>query len=129
MSLAVADLDKAVQFYREGSGLPQMESPPSVAFFSLSGTWLGLSLRDDLASDAGVSPDGSGYSSINLAQNVATEAEVDQTLEQAITAGTTPIKSAQKAGWGGYHAYFADPDEHIWEVAHNPFFWVGPKDN
>ena len=24
--------------------------------------------------------------------------------------------------WGGYTAYFADPDGHLWEVAHNPHF-------
>jgi len=21
-----------------------------------------------------------------------------------------------------------DPDGHLWEVAHNPFFWIGPVD-
>lgn len=26
--------------------------------------------------------------------------------------------------WGGYSGYFADPDGHLWEVAHNPFFPV-----
>jgi len=24
--------------------------------------------------------------------------------------------------WGGYSGYFADPDGHPWEVAHNPFW-------
>lgn len=128
VSLGVANLDKAVRFYRDGLKLPQMDSPPSVAFFNLDGTWLGLALREDLASDAGISPEGSGYSGINLAHNVATEAEVDQTLDQAIKAGATLIKPAQKADWGGYHGYFADPDGHLWEVAFNPFFWVGPED-
>ena len=26
--------------------------------------------------------------------------------------------------WGGYDAYFADPDGHLWEVAWNPFWTV-----
>ena len=30
--------------------------------------------------------------------------------------------------WGGYSGYFADPEGYLWEVAHNPLFWVGPKD-
>ena len=31
-------------------------------------------------------------------------------------------KPAQKTFWGGYAGYFADPDGHLWEVAHNPGF-------
>ena len=30
------------------------------------------------------------------------------------------LRKAGKVFWGGYTAYFADPDGHIWEVAHNP---------
>ncbi len=29
---------------------------------------------------------------------------------------------------GGYSGYFKDPDGYLWEVAHNPHFWVGPED-
>ena len=32
------------------------------------------------------------------------------------------MKPAQRVFWGGYSGYFADPDGHLWEVAHNPFF-------
>ena len=28
----------------------------------------------------------------------------------------------EKVFWGGYSGYFADPEGHLWEVAHNPFF-------
>ena len=28
----------------------------------------------------------------------------------------------QKVFWGGYTGVFADPDGHLWEVAHNPAF-------
>jgi hypothetical protein len=24
--------------------------------------------------------------------------------------------------WGGYSGYVADPDGHVWEYAHNPFW-------
>jgi len=128
VALAVGDLEKSVAFYRDGLGLPMLKSSPDVAFFDLNGTWLGLSGREDLAKDATVSPEGSGFSGITLAHNVASEAEVDQTIDQALTAGATLIKPAQKSDWGGYHGYFADPDGHLWEVAHNPFSWVGPAD-
>ena len=38
------------------------------------------------------------------------------------------IRPAQDVFWGGYSGYFADPDGHLWEVAWNPHFWPGPKD-
>ncbi|MEO9822428.1 MAG: VOC family protein [Paracoccaceae bacterium] len=127
IALGVADLAKAIAFYQKGLGLPKIDSPPSVAFFDLNGTWLGLSPREDLAKDAGVSTDGHGYSAVHLAHNVSSETAVDQVLKQATDAGATLVKPAIRAAWGGYHGYFADLDGHIWEVAHNPFLQVGPK--
>jgi catechol 2,3-dioxygenase-like lactoylglutathione lyase family enzyme len=128
IALAVADLERSVAFYEDGLGLPRMASPPQVAFFNLDGTWLGLSERDVLAADATVSPAGSGYAGFNLAHNVADKSEVDAVLEQAEAAGATIVKPAQDASWGGYHGYFADPDGQLWEVAFNPFAWIGPED-
>jgi len=128
ITLGVADLERSIRFYEQGLGLPRMESPPEVAFFPLNGTWLGLYGREALAEDAGVAPQGSGFEGITIAHNVTSEAEVDTLLHQAIAAGATLIKPAQKADWGGYSGYFADPDGHLWEIAHNPLFWVGPKD-
>lgn len=128
VSLGVKDLESSIKFYRDGLSLPMLESPPGVAFFNLNGTWLGLSNRDGLAKDAGVNSDGSGYSGINLAHNVSSEKEVVEVLDQAIKAGATLVKQPQKADWGGFHCYFKDLDGHIWEVAYNPFAWVGPKD-
>ncbi|USG60167.1 VOC family protein [Sneathiella marina] len=129
VSLAVQDLEKSINFYRDGLGLPMIESPPTVAFFDLNGTWLGLCERSALANDATVSPIGSGYSGFNLCHNVMTEGEVDKLMAEALEVGATEVKSPQKAHWGGYHGYFADPDGHLWEIAHNPFGWVGPKDD
>lgn len=128
VSLAVRDLDRSRAFYEAGLGLPRIDSPAGVEFFALDGTWLGLSERESLARDAGVSSEGAGYSGINLAHNVASEDEVDAVLAAAVEAGATLVKPASRADWGGYHGYFADPDGHLWEVAYNPFFWIGPKD-
>lgn len=128
IALAVNDLEKSAQFYREGLGFPQLESPPGVAFFQLAGTWLGLSEREALAKDANVSSEGNGYNGFNLAHNVSSQAEVEQLIEQASKAGATIVKPAQQADWGGYHGYFKDLDGHLWEIAYNPFLWVGPAD-
>jgi catechol 2,3-dioxygenase-like lactoylglutathione lyase family enzyme len=128
ITLGVRDLETSIRFYEQGLGFPRMESPPEVAFFTLNGTWLGLFGREALAEDAGVSPEGSGFAGIALAHNLASEAEVDELLAQAVTAGAKLVKPGQKVFWGGYSGYFSDPDGYLWEVAHNPFAWVGPKD-
>lgn len=128
ITLGVRDLERATRFYQEGLGLPRMESPPSVAFFNLNGSWLGLYGREALAEDAGISPQGSGFTGFALAHNVTSEAAVDALLEQAVAAGATLVKPGQQVFWGGYSGYFSDPDGYLWEVAHNPLFWVGPED-
>ncbi|MDA0833627.1 MAG: VOC family protein [Planctomycetota bacterium] len=128
ITLGVSDLAKSVKFYEEGLGFPRMDSPPEVAFFTLNGTWLGLYGRDALAEDATVSPEGRGFESFALAHNVESEAEVDAVMDQAVRAGAELVKPPQKVFWGGYSGYFKDPEGHLWEVAHNPLFWVGPSD-
>ena len=128
ITLGVADLQRSIEFYEQGLGFPRLESPPEVAFFTLNGSWLGLYGRDALAEDAAVSPAGSGFNAFALAYNVASEAEVDETLAHALSVGATLAKPAQKVFWGGYSGYFKDPDGHLWEIAHNPFEWIGPKD-
>ena len=128
ITLGVQDLASAVRFYEEGLGFPRMESEPGVAFFTLNGTWLGLYGRDALAEDATVPAKGEGFEGFTLAHNVNSETEVDAVIAQAIEAGATLVKKPQKVFWGGYSGYFRDLDGHLWEVAHNPFFWIGPSD-
>jgi catechol 2,3-dioxygenase-like lactoylglutathione lyase family enzyme len=128
ITLGVRDLAVSVKFYEEGLGFPRMESPPEVAFFTLNGTWLGLYGREALAEDARVASEGGGFESFSLAHNVHSEAEVDEVISQAERAGATVVKAPEKVFWGGYSGYFKDPDGHLWEVAYNPHFWVGPDD-
>ncbi len=128
ITLAVRDLATAVRFYEQGLGFPRMESPPEVAFFTLNGSWLGLYGRESLAEDAQVSAEGEGFEGFTLAHNVDSEQEVDAVVAQALAAGAALAKKPQKVFWGGYSGYFRDPDGHLWEVAHNPLFRVGPED-
>jgi catechol 2,3-dioxygenase-like lactoylglutathione lyase family enzyme len=129
LTLGVRDLEASVRFYEQGLGFPRMESPPEVAFFTLNGSWLALYGRESLAEDAGVPSEGTGFSGFAIAHNVESEQAVDDALSQAVEAGARLVKPAQKAPWGGYSGYFADPDGYLWEVAHNPLFWVGPRDD
>ncbi|HID99348.1 MAG TPA: VOC family protein [Thiotrichaceae bacterium] len=128
ITLGVSDLSKSIKFYEEGLGFPKMESSPEVAFFTLNGSWLGLYGREALAKDAGISSKGSGFTGFTLAHNVASESEVEEVIKQALSAGATLVKPAQNVFWGGYSGYFSDPDGYLWEIAYNPFFWIGPKD-
>ena len=100
ITLGVEDLERSIRFYRDGLGFPQMESPPSVAFFTLNGTWLGLYSREALAEDAMVPAEGGGFGGFALAHNVASETEVDQVIAQALAAGATLTKPGQKVFWG-----------------------------
>ena len=127
VTLGVDDLERAVIFYRDGLGLPTdgivgMEfEHGAVAFFDLEGGLrLGLWPRASLAHDAGIAVTPSGTTDFSLAHNVASEAEVDAVMARAEKAGARIVKPAARTVWGGYAGYFADPDQHLWEVAYNP---------
>ena len=125
VTLGVADLPRSVQFYRDGLGLSLYdENTESIAFFRNRGTWLALYPREALAADVGISTDGSGFSGVTLAHNVRSKREVDELLRVAVEAGATLVKPAEDTFWGGYSGYFADPDNHLWEIAWNPHFWI-----
>ena len=53
---------------------------------------------------------------------------MDEIYADAFAAGAAFIKEPQIASWGGYSGYFKDLDGYIWEVAFNPFTWIGPED-
>ena len=126
VTLGVTDVSRALAFYKQGLGWPTAFEQDDVAFFQLSGVILALYPRHLLAEDATVDPKGNGFSGVTLAHNVGSEREVDAVLEEARTAGATIARRGEKAVWGGYRGYFADPDGYLWEVVYNPQW---PLDN
>ena len=125
VTLGVTDLPRSVRFYRDGLGLSLYdENTESIAFFRNRSTWLALYPREALAADVGISADGIGFSGVTLAHNVRSKREVDELLRVAVEAGATLVKPAEDTFWGGYSGYFADPDNHLWEIAWNPHFWI-----
>ena len=123
VTLGVKNMERAIQFSRDGLGWPLSSiSGGDFAIFKIStGTALALYPRHLLAKDACVEDLG-GYGGITLAQNVSSKEEVDRALSQAVLAGGTLLKAAGNTEWGGYSGYFADPDGHPWEVAWAPIF-------
>ena len=125
ITLGVADLPRAVAFYRDGLGLTLFDdNTESIAFFQNKGTWLALYPKAALAADVGISAEGSGFSGVTLAHNVRTKEEVDDLLAVAVSAGAALVKPAQDTFWGGYSGYFTDPEGYLWEIAWNPHFWI-----
>ncbi len=120
-TIGVADLGRSRAFYVDGLGWEVAFENDEVVFVRIGhGLLLGLFGAADLAADAGVDRLSPGSGSMSLAKNVGTEDEVDAFVEEAVAAGGTEVKRPQRAAFGGYHAYVADPDGVLWEVAHNP---------
>lgn len=118
IQLGVADLDRAKRFYGEKLGWRiEIDQPFFVSFAPEDGSSaVGLYPRAFLAADAGVAPEGSGFRGFTLSYIVRSDDRVDAVLAEAEGAGATIVKPAQRAPWGGYFGYFADPDGYLWKV-------------
>jgi catechol 2,3-dioxygenase-like lactoylglutathione lyase family enzyme len=128
ITLGVRDLAASRRFYVETLGWRPMAEPEGVVFFDIGGLILALFSHEDLAKDAGLEM-GQGvneaYHGFSLAVNKNSAAEVDALFAELSTKNVTILKCPQRAFWGGYQGYFADPDGHVWEVAHNPAWTIG----
>ena len=123
VTLGVADLDRSIAFYRALGLVPSSASVEGVVcFMQMGAVALALFPRASLATDATVSLEGSGFAGMSLAWNLPGRAEVDAAFERIAAAGGTIVKPGRVTDWGGYGGYFSDPDGHLWEVAHNPFW-------
>jgi catechol 2,3-dioxygenase-like lactoylglutathione lyase family enzyme len=140
ITLAVADLDRALAFYRDGLGLEsegiiatefvgdEENAAGAIAMFQLHG---GLTLsvypRAELAKDAKVALEPPTSGGFSVGHAVATREEVDSVLRAAQAAGATLTGPAHDRPWGIYSGYFRDPDGHLWEVLWNPALDVSPS--
>ena len=122
ITLGVRDLARSRTFYEALGWKASAASQGDVVFFQLNGLALSLYPRAELAKDALLDDSSSGFSGITLAHNLRSEADVDALHAAMLDAGAKPLKKPEKTFWGGYSGYVVDPDGHIWELAHNPFF-------
>lgn len=121
VTLGVADVRRARAFY-EQLGWTGQEVEETV-FFQAGGLALVLWSRAELARDAGVDDPGvDGFGGVALAHNVRRRADVDEIVAAARRAGATVTRPPAETFYGGYAGCFADPDGHVWEIAHNPGF-------
>jgi len=123
ITLGVRNFERSLQFYTDVLGWkPASASQGDVAFLQAGGVVFALYPREKLAEDATVSDIGSGFPGFTLAYNACSESEVDEIISKLEAKGVKIVKHPQKVFWGGYSAYFSDPDDYLWEVAYNPFF-------
>ena len=127
VTIGVRDIERSTAFYQAlGWPLSSASVPGEVSFFRTAGAILAVWSTDELADDAGVATrTGTDFRGIAVAINCESRAQVDEVLAAAEAAGATITKPAHAADWGGYTSYFADPDGHAWEVAHNPHWPIG----
>lgn len=120
ITLGARDMAALAAFY-DALGWQRTPSPDGVIAYDLIGQTLGLYPLDKLAEDIGVPLTDLGYGASTFAHNLPDKGDVAPLLARAEAAGAKILKPAQDVFWGGHHGYFADPEGHIWEVAHNPF--------
>jgi catechol 2,3-dioxygenase-like lactoylglutathione lyase family enzyme len=122
VTIGVDDVARAKEFYA-ALGWRGHEVDDTV-FFQAGGLAIVLWGRAKLAEDAAVDDTRAQrrFGGIALAHNVRTRHEVDEILAAAEAAGGRLTRPARETFYGGYSGYFADPDGHLWEIAHNPGF-------
>jgi catechol 2,3-dioxygenase-like lactoylglutathione lyase family enzyme len=137
ITLAVADLERALAFYRDGLGFESgrivgtefvgddVTPAGALALFDLrGGLMLALYPRSELAKDANVAASPARSGELSIGHLVSSRAEVDALLAQAQAAGAALTDQPHDRPWGIYSGYFRDPDGHLWEVLFNPRFDV-----
>jgi len=122
VTLGVESIEKSKEFYEGVLGFtPTKDSNENVVFYDMGTMQLGLFQWEELAKDAGVEKEGSGFRRVAIAHNEPDEAAVDALFAELKDKGVTIVKEPEKVFWGGYSGYFADPDGHLWEIAYNPY--------
>ena len=122
ITLGVEDVARSRAFYTALGWEPALEPDGRVIFFQAGGVVFALWAREDMEAETGVS--GGRPGGLMLAYNTRADAEVDELLDAAAAAGGSIVAPARRMEWGGWSGSFADPDGHLWEVAHNPLWTV-----
>jgi predicted lactoylglutathione lyase len=128
VTLGVGNMRASIAFYEAlGFARKFKVTDEAVAFFETGGTAIGLFPWNQLAQDVTLPehPRPQAFRGMTLAWNCNSAEEVDAVLDFAVSKGASLLKPAHKTDYGGYSGYFADPDNHPWEVVVAPNIEVG----
>jgi catechol 2,3-dioxygenase-like lactoylglutathione lyase family enzyme len=128
ITLGVADIEASLAFYCDVVGwhtdgiIGADFGDMAVAIFDMqSGSRLQLFSKSGLAKEANVPLSGNSASGFSLGYYVNSSKRVDEVIGQLRGHFSSIItKEPGKTAWGGYNAYFHDPDGHLWEVVWDP---------
>jgi catechol 2,3-dioxygenase-like lactoylglutathione lyase family enzyme len=95
-----------------------------IAFYQMNGFVLGTWMRAGLETDM-QRPTGTP-GAFALAHNVARQADVQPLIDRLAAAGGKVLRPGDAPQHGGFRGYVADPDDHAWEIAHNPAWKIDP---
>src|SRR5262245_39752463 len=125
VTLGVKNVPASARFY-EALGLKRKvrATGEEIAFYEAGGVVLALWDWNKLGEDSVVrtEPPPQTFRGSTLAWNCASAEEVDAIFAHALKVGANLLRRPGKTEYGGYRAYFSDPDGHVWEVVHAPGF-------
>lgn len=131
LTFSTPDLDAVRTFYRDGLGwTPLLDVPGEIIFFQIAprmtlGFFDSAKFAEDLGGDVPTDLHSASARGITLAHNVNSRAAVVDLIEAMIAAGGRVLKPATDSAFGGtFHGHVLDPNDIIWEIAHNPGWQV-----
>ncbi|MBU9720867.1 VOC family protein [Litchfieldia alkalitelluris] len=122
ITIGAFDLPLLRSFYKSLGWEETEISSDNYAAFKTAGVILSIYPIEELARDAGlkINMNTDSFRGVSFAINVNKLQEVDETIDEIRKAGGKILREPSDAFWGGRTAYFADPENNIWEVAYNP---------
>ena len=126
ITLGIADLARSRRFYVEGFGWTPVFENAEIVFYQMNGfvlgTWLTSGLEGDMQRSGLARP-----GAFALAHNVGSQEEVQPLIDRLAAAGGKVLRPGDAPLHGGFRGYVADPDDHAWEIAHNPAWPISPE--
>jgi predicted lactoylglutathione lyase len=123
VTLGVRDVAASAAFYERLGFVRRFRATGTeIAFFDAGGLVLALWDWSKLQADAGLpgTMAGRDFRGSTLAWNCRDRDDVDRSFARALQAGGTALRHPEPTDYGGYRGYFADPDEHVWEIVVAP---------
>jgi lactoylglutathione lyase len=119
VGIFVNDLRKMVVFYRDVLGFQiDWDGKGPYAEFQNDGVRFSMYKRSQLPALLGLKPNyPKGINgTFELAVDLPTSAEADQTYQRVVNAGGTPVYAPRDEPWGMHSAMIADPEGNLIEI-------------
>jgi catechol-2,3-dioxygenase len=129
ITLGVDDLPAMQAFYKNKIGWQPVAANRDIVFFRLNGFLLSLFSLKQLADFINLPQVQSGFRGFTLAYNVNSGQEVLNIYQNLLNKEVKIVRKPFSPSFGGLLFYFADIEENIWEVAHNPYIPLDEQGN